>query len=92
MTARDFVMATLKKDNDQFGVDGYLLAKTMTKFDKPLVTRIHNGKKKTFVDMEVKAKKHVPDAHYNVSIDWTANKKSNFNRDMRHTIPTDIAR
>ena len=91
MTARDFVMSSMKK-NESFGVDGYLLAKTMTNFDKPLAARIHAGKKKTFVDDAVKVKKHVPDANYNVSIDWTKDKKSNLCKDFRHTIPTDIER
>lgn len=34
----------------------------------------------------------VPDAKYNVSIDWTKNKHSNFSRDKRHTLATDIER
>lgn len=91
MTAHDFVMSNMKK-NESFGVEGYLLAKTMTNFDKALATKIHAGKKRTFVDDAVKSKKHVPDANYNVSIDWTKDKKANFNKDFRHTIPTDIER
>lgn len=89
MTAREFVLSSLKKE-EEYGIDGYFLARTMTKFDKPLVTQIHAGKKKTFIDDEVKSKKHVPDANYNVSIDWSENKKANFSKDYRHTIATDI--
>ena len=91
MTARDFVMQSLNKESD-FGIKGYHMARTLTKLDGPLVARIHAGKKKTFVDMAVKEKAFVPPANYNVQYDWTANKKSNFNRDVRHTIPTDIER
>ena len=64
----------------------------MTRFDHPLVTKIHSGKKKTFIDDEVKVRKHVPDAKYNVSIDWSSDKRPNFNKDMRHTLATDIER
>ena len=69
MTAREFVMQTVKKE-DSFGVEGYFLAKTLTSFDKPLVTKIHAGKKKTFVDDEVKLKSHVPGAKYEVQPIW----------------------
>lgn len=43
MTAREFVMSSMRKGGDAFGVDGYHLAKTMTNFDKPLVTKMHAG-------------------------------------------------
>ena len=62
----------------------------MTNFDKPLSTRIHPGKKKTFVDDEVKRKSIVPDAKYNLSYDWAKNKTPNFNKEFRGTIATDI--
>ena len=42
MTARDFVMQSMKKDNE-FGVDGYNLATTMTNFDKPICTKLVSG-------------------------------------------------
>lgn len=90
MTARDFVLNQMGKKN-QIGVEGYTLANTMTAFDGPLVTRIHAGKKKTFIDDEVKAKKHVPEANYNVSLDWTRDKRSNFSKGFRHTLATEIA-
>lgn len=88
MTARDFVMSSMKKDSN-FGVQGYNLAKTLTCFDGPLVTKIHSGKKKTFVDDAVKEKLFVPDAKYNVTIDWAKNKKSDFAKGKRHTLATD---
>ena len=91
MTARDFVMSNMGK-KEAFGVEGYHLAKTMTNFDKGLTTQIHPGKKYTFVDDAVKSKKFVPDAKYNVSIDWAKDRRANFSKDMRHTIPSDIAR
>lgn len=31
----------------------------------------------------------VPDAKYDLTIDWTQNKRSNFAKDMRHTMATD---
>jgi hypothetical protein len=92
MTAKDFVRSTLRK-NESFGIEGYHLAKTLTNFDGPLVTRIHAGKKKTYIDDYVKEKRHVPDSKYNITTDWAAGpKKANFNKDMRHTLATDIER
>lgn len=73
-------------------MEGYELNRTTTKFDGPLVTKIHAGKKKTFVDDAIKFKKHVPDANYNISFDWIAAKHPNFNKDKRHTLATDIER
>ena len=91
MTAREFVNAQIGK-TENFGVDGYQLATTMTSFDKPLATKIHAGKKKTFIDDAVKFKRHVPDANYNVQRDWIADKHPNMNKDFRHTLATDIER
>lgn len=91
MNARDFALQSMRKA-ESVGVEGYFLAKTITNFDKPLAAKIHAGKKKTFIDEAVTGKKHVPDANYNVLIDWTSSKKSNFARDMRHTLATDIER
>ena len=90
-TAREFVKTCLKQ-NEDFGIDGYSLSRTITPFDKPLAARIRPGKKKTYLDDEIRIKRHVPPANYNVAIDWTRDVKSNFSRDMRHTIPTDIER
>lgn len=92
MTAREFVISSIKKGGSGFGVEGYNLAKTMTNFDKPLTTKMHPGQKKTFVDEAVKVKRFVPDAKYNVIIDWTKNKKPNFAKDKRHTLATDAER
>ena len=92
MTAREFVMQNVKKE-DSFGVEGYFLAKTLTSFDKPLVTKIHSGKKKTFVDDEVKLHNFVPGAKYEVMPTWNQpRQKSNLCKDKRHTIATDIER
>ena len=92
MTAREYVLTTMKKNDTMGGIQGYTMTKPFTKFDKPLDVLIHAGKKKTFVDDEVKMKSFVPEAKYNVSIDWTKNKRSNFSKDMRHTLATDIER
>lgn len=65
------------------------MPKPFTKFDQPLETKIHAGKKKTYIDYEIKMKSVVPDAKYDLTIDWTQNKRSNFAKDMRHTMATD---
>ena len=91
MTSRDFVVSQLQKNQD-YGIEGYELNRTLTKFDGPLITKIHMGKKKTFVDDAIKFKRHVPAANYNVSYDWTVDKHGNFNKDKRHTLASDIER
>ena len=92
MTAREYVLTAMQKNDAIGGVPGYNMTKPFTRFDQPLVTRIHKGTKKTFIDHEVKLKNAVPDAKYDVSIDWTRHKKSNFSMDKRHTLATDIER
>jgi len=65
----------------------------MTPFDKPFSTKIHPGKKKTFIDECIKTKSFVPSANYSIpGYDWALNKKSDFNKDFRHTLATDIER
>ena len=67
------------------------MAKTLTNFDQPLVARIHAGQKKTFVDHEVRLRRDVPGAKYEVLPPWNPpEKKSNLCKDRRHTIATDI--
>lgn len=93
MTVREFVLSSMKKsDSPLGGIQGYTMMKPVTKLDKPLDVMIRPGKKKTFVDDEVKLKSFVPEAKYNVSIDWTRNTRSNFNKDRRHTLASDIER
>ena len=55
MTTREFVITNMKQ-NEEFGVEGYFLAKTLTNFDKSLYTKMHPGKKKTFIDDVLKVK------------------------------------
>ena len=55
-----------------------------------MVAKIHAGTKKTFVDYEIKSKKHVPDANYNVRTSLeNKRQRSNWCKDMRHTLATD---
>ena len=91
LTAKEFVKNCIGQ-NEEFGIDGYSLPRTLTPFDKPFKARILPGKKKTYLDDAIRDKRHVPPANYNIAIDWTRNARSNFAKDMRHTIPTDIAR
>ena len=92
ITAREYVLTAMKKNETLGGVQGYNMTKPTTNFDRPLFTKIHAGTKKTFIDQEVKLKNAVPDAKYDVSYDWTRNKKSDFSIDKRHTLATDIQR
>jgi hypothetical protein len=75
------------------GIEGYNPAKTMTPFDGPLTSKIHEGKKKTFIDDELKVKAFVPDAKYEINgYDWTSAKKPNFNKEFRHTMYSEAER
>ena len=74
MTAREYVLASMKKSDIAMGIEGYRASKPFTNFDGPLIKKIHDGKKKTFIDFEVRAKSIVPEAKYNVSYDWTTNR------------------
>ena len=93
MTAREYVLASMKKSDITTGVEGYLMTKPFTPFDGPLIKKIHDGKKRTYIDFEVRAKSIVPEAKYNISYDWaTKGGNSNFCKDKRHTMATDIER
>ena len=92
MTAREYVFSGMKKYENNTGVDGYRMTKPFTNFDGPLVKKIHAGKNETYIDLVVKAKSIVPEAKYDISYDWMMNKRSNFSKDKRHTLATDIER
>ena len=92
MTAREYVLTAMKKNEISEGVAGYNMTKPLTNFDGPLITKMHAGKKKTYLDHEIKLKSGVPDAKYDMMIDWTKDKRGNFSRDKRHTMATDAER
>ena len=45
MTAREYVLTALKKNEAAIGVEGYRMTRPVTKFDGPLIKKIHDGKK-----------------------------------------------
>ena len=75
MTARDFVLTSMNK-NSTFGIEGYNLVRTRTKFDKDGISRKINpgdnipNSKKTFIDDIMKLSSLVPAAKYQISYDW----------------------
>ena len=74
----------------EFGIEGYQLRRTI-ELDKPRNVIMWPGPKKTFVDAEIKAKKHVPCSHYAVMGDISKNnKKSALCKSPRHLISTEI--
>lgn len=89
MSVRDFVNFGLKKDEG--GIDGYFLADTAL-IMKPLHSKIFAGKKRTFIDDFIKEKKGVPEAIYNIMGDMVIKgHKSNLDKDIRRTLPVEIA-
>ena len=65
---------------------------TTCALDKPLVARIHSGKRTTYIDDEIKAKKYIPAADYKVQGDLNDKKhKSSVNKAARKTMADDIA-
>ena len=64
MTVRDYVQSTLK-NREEIGIPGYHLQRT-TALDKPYQAVILPGKKRTYIDYNIKEKEFVPDADYDV--------------------------
>ena len=91
MNAREFATASLRGgDLEGMGVKGYTLRKTL-EMDKPRVSVIMPYKKPTFLDEAIKAKKHVPEANYNVIPDMRdKNVRSGLPKGRRSLISDDI--
>ena len=76
MTAKDFVLTSMNK-NSTFGIQGYELVRTRTKFDKDGISRRINpgdnipNSKKTFVDDIQRITSLVPGSKYKISYDWS---------------------
>ena len=63
-----------------------------TEFDKPLLSKILPGKKRTYIDDAVKEKAHVPAAKYEIISDIiNVKRKSNLDKGPRNTLADDIA-
>jgi hypothetical protein len=63
-----------------------------TELDKPLVSKIWPGKKKTYLDDAVKEKAHVPPAKYDIINDIiNVKRKSNLDKGPRNTLADEIA-
>lgn len=77
----------------EFGIDGYFLPLTAnTAYEKPILSKILPGKKKTFIDEEVAKKKFVPAAIYEISKSLIiSGHKSNLDKGARKTLADDIA-
>jgi hypothetical protein len=89
MSVRDYVQYGVKKFEG--GVDGYFLPDTVLTL-KPLHSKIFPGEKKTFIDDFIKEKKGVPPANYNIMGDMVVKgHKSNLDKDIRRTLPIEIA-
>jgi len=76
-----------------FGIDGYFLPKTAnTAYERPILTKILPGKKRTFIDEEVAKKKFVPPAIYEVAKSLIiTGHKSNLDKGARKTLADEIA-
>ena len=68
-------------------MEGYYLPDTVL-VDKPLHSKIFPGKKFTYIDEAVKAKKHVPSANYEIMGNMIIKgHKSNLEKCVRMTMP-----
>ena len=74
MTAQQFVDYNLHK-GEEFGIKGYQCAHTNA-LDKPQMKNIVKGKRTTYLDDAVKAKKFIPPAHYKVAGNMINKKKT----------------
>ena len=90
LTVKDYVQ-TVNGSSAEFGIQGYYLQKTNA-FDKTLNSRIWPGKKETYIDEAIKAKRGIPAANYNVMGDMIIKgHKSNLDKGERKTLPVEIA-
>jgi hypothetical protein len=79
------------RGSQNFGIEGYALATTCA-LDRPLITKIHAGKRNTYIDEEVKAKKGIPAAQYKVMGDLVSKShKSRIDKAPRTTMADEIA-
>lgn len=90
ISVKDYVQFGLR-GSQNFGIEGYALATTCA-LDKPLITKIHAGKRNTYIDEEVKAKKGIPPAQYKIMGDLKDTRhKSRLDRAPRTTMADEIA-
>lgn len=87
---KDYVQYSSKKGNERYGIQGYFL-RTTCELDKPLIAKIHAGKRTTYIDDEIRNKKDVPSANYEVSGNLVSTKKSNIDKAERKTMADEIA-
>ena len=87
---QDYVQYSSKRGNDRYGIKGYFLRSTC-ELDKPLIAKIHSGKRETYIDDEIRMKKGVPSANYEVTGDMVSNKKSKIDKAPRKTMADEIA-
>lgn len=90
MTVKDFVTYGLR-GKSEFGLNHYYLPSTV-EFNKPKTFKIHSGKKKTFLDQEIKRSTAIPPAKYEVMRNMViSGHKSNLNKGKRILMTDDIA-
>ena len=90
ISARDYVNMGIR-GKSEFGITNYHLPKGT--FDLARTTRIHPGKRTTYIDEAVKLKKIVPaPTRYNVNLNMGEDKKkSGMGKGMRRLMTDDIA-
>ena len=90
MNVKDFVTYGLR-GKSEFGLNHYYLPQTV-EFNKPKTFKIHSGKKKTFLDQEIKRSTGIPPAKYEVMRNMViSGHKSNLNKGKRRLMTDDIA-
>lgn len=86
------VYAQDSRKRHNWGVDGYDFPRFNAHQDKVRTHKIPGGKKKNFLDDEVKQKSFIPPADYNVAGSLINPKKqSNLSKGKRLTLPDEIA-
>ena len=86
MTVHDYVKVTDGQGTEDFGINGYYLAKTNA-LSKAHQQKIHNGKKTTYIDDAIRAKRGIPDFKYELSGNMLFGKErmSNLEKAKRNT-------
>lgn len=85
MSVGDYVQYT-GDNKHEFGMTGYNLPKKSVLADYPVHSKIRPGRKFTYLDEEVRDKKHVPNKFYEVTGDLISKNKSMMDKGVRRTI------
>ena len=95
VSVNDVVKSLNRRAHPPFGIEGYYITKTDVYTSRPLTTKFTKFKLPSYIDDAVKAKKWMPPADYNVTLDWAKSAKNSprgaFLKNPRKTFTVEVA-